>query len=103
MPCGGEHHVGDYNAAGHTKNGIIGDLKKRAIHRRAGTIGDYSDKSSYRQWCPVAGNIMTMTITLLFTQGRELSVTKKGTIHRKAGTVGDQSSYSVSVNIMLVL
>jgi hypothetical protein len=43
---GGEHHIGDYKVTGHTRNGIIGDLKKRTIQRRAGTIGDYSDSSS---------------------------------------------------------
>ncbi len=43
------------------------------IHRRAGTVGD---QSSYNQQCSVAVNIVLVTITLLFTQGRELSVTK---------------------------
>ncbi len=34
---------------------------------------------------------MTMTITLLFTQRMESSVTKKLTIHRRAGTICDYS------------
>ncbi len=61
------------------------------IHRRTGTVGD---QSSHCQWGHVAVSIMSVTIKLLvFTQGRELSVTKKEQYTEGRGTVGDQSSY----------
>jgi hypothetical protein len=59
---GGEHHISDYNDTGHTRNGIIGDLKKRTIHRRAGTVGD---RISYSQRCHVAVSITLVTIKFL--------------------------------------